>query len=189
MMTTTVQPRIYVACLAAYNNGILHGRWIDADQDADDIWTEINAMLAASPIDGAEEHAIHDHEYMGKLGEYESIEKVAEIGQAVAEHGEAFLAWLEVCDSAEETAEHFQDAYRGEWSSEREYVEQEVSELGWAGISPGDYVPVGMEFESRAKVNVLEALESYLDWDSIARERFDHGPLSLHNGHVFDAGW
>lgn len=26
-------PRIYVACLAAYNNGSLHGRWIDADQD------------------------------------------------------------------------------------------------------------------------------------------------------------
>lgn len=24
-------PRIYVACLAAYNNGHLHGRWIDAD--------------------------------------------------------------------------------------------------------------------------------------------------------------
>ena len=24
------QPRIYVACLAAYNNGCLHGRWIDA---------------------------------------------------------------------------------------------------------------------------------------------------------------
>ena len=25
-------PRIYVACLAAYNNGYLHGAWIDADQ-------------------------------------------------------------------------------------------------------------------------------------------------------------
>ena len=26
----TEQPRIYVACLAAYNNGILHGAWIEA---------------------------------------------------------------------------------------------------------------------------------------------------------------
>ena len=26
MMTTTVQPRVYVACLAAYNAGVLHGR-------------------------------------------------------------------------------------------------------------------------------------------------------------------
>ncbi|WP_447531297.1 antirestriction protein ArdA, partial [Legionella pneumophila] len=25
-------PQIYVACLAAYNNGIVHGEWIDATQ-------------------------------------------------------------------------------------------------------------------------------------------------------------
>ncbi len=29
--------RIYVACLAAYNNGILHGAWIDATQGEDGI--------------------------------------------------------------------------------------------------------------------------------------------------------
>lgn len=29
--------RLYVACLAAYNNGILHGRWINAEQGADAI--------------------------------------------------------------------------------------------------------------------------------------------------------
>ncbi|WP_024353472.1 antirestriction protein ArdA [Brevundimonas naejangsanensis] len=43
-------PRIYVACLAAYNNGFLHGAWIDADQDADQIRVEIAAMLARSPV-------------------------------------------------------------------------------------------------------------------------------------------
>lgn len=26
--------RIYVACLASYNNGVLHGKWIDATADA-----------------------------------------------------------------------------------------------------------------------------------------------------------
>lgn len=25
-------PRVYVACLAAYNSGFLHGAWIDAGQ-------------------------------------------------------------------------------------------------------------------------------------------------------------
>ncbi len=29
--------RSSVACLAAYNNGYLHGAWIDTDQDAEDI--------------------------------------------------------------------------------------------------------------------------------------------------------
>ena len=58
----TIRPRIYVACLAAYNNGRLHGAWIDAAQGAWGIWEDVRAMLAASPIEGAEEYAIHDHE-------------------------------------------------------------------------------------------------------------------------------
>ena len=43
---TDTNPRIYVACLAAYNNGYLHGAWIDADQDVDEIRDEIATMLA-----------------------------------------------------------------------------------------------------------------------------------------------
>lgn len=43
--------RIYAACLASYNNGVLHGAWIDVDgKDADDIQQEINLMLKASGI-------------------------------------------------------------------------------------------------------------------------------------------
>ena len=54
--------RIYVADLAAYNNGILHGVWIDATQDIDDIQEQINDMLASSPEEDAEEYAIRDDE-------------------------------------------------------------------------------------------------------------------------------
>lgn len=46
----TETPRIYVACLAAYNSGYLHGSWIDANQDPWGIWEETKAMLAASPV-------------------------------------------------------------------------------------------------------------------------------------------
>lgn len=41
--------RIYVACLASYNSGILHGRWIEATADADEMQEEISTMLRASP--------------------------------------------------------------------------------------------------------------------------------------------
>lgn len=39
------KPRIYVACLAAYNSGHLHGEWINADQDEEDIFADINDVL------------------------------------------------------------------------------------------------------------------------------------------------
>ena len=50
--TPETRPRIYVACLAAYNNGCLHGRWIDATTP-DEVMAEVCAMLAASPLPDA----------------------------------------------------------------------------------------------------------------------------------------
>lgn len=40
--------RIYVACLASYNNGVLHGKWIDATDDKEEMQREINEILRAS---------------------------------------------------------------------------------------------------------------------------------------------
>jgi len=46
--------RIYVADLAAYNNGRLHGVWIDASADVDDMQSEVAAMLRKSPCPNVE---------------------------------------------------------------------------------------------------------------------------------------
>ena len=93
-------PRIYVACLAAYNNGYLHGAWIEADQDADEIRDEIAAMLARSPIEHAEEYAIHDYEgFEGvTISEYAGIDTVARMGAFIAEHGALGAGLLDQCD-------------------------------------------------------------------------------------------
>lgn len=82
-------PRIYAACLAAYNSGRLHGRWIDAIQDPEDIQAEISEMLAASPIPDAEEWAIHDYEGFegARLEEYSGIEKAHALALFIVEHG------------------------------------------------------------------------------------------------------
>lgn len=90
-------PRIYVACLAAYNNGYLHGAWIDADQDANQIRDEIAAMLARSPVEDAEEYAIHDHEgFEGvSISEYAGIDSVARMAAFIAEHGALGAGLLE----------------------------------------------------------------------------------------------
>lgn len=126
-------PRIYVACLAAYNAGRLHGVWIDADQDVDAVWAEIEAMLAASPEPGAEEWAIHDFEGFGplRLSEYESIERVVAIAQGIAEHGLAFAAWMADDDSRDPSdVTGFEDAYRGEWESLRAYAKDWAESTG-----------------------------------------------------------
>jgi len=62
MKVLDVTPRIYVACLAAYNNGKLRGEWIDANQDDDAIFDDIKKILSTSPEPLAEEWAIHDYE-------------------------------------------------------------------------------------------------------------------------------
>lgn len=53
MTTETIERdacRIYVADLAAYNAGRLHGVWIDLEgKEESDVWQEINDMLAKSP--------------------------------------------------------------------------------------------------------------------------------------------
>lgn len=84
--------RIYVADLSAYNNGILHGKWIEATSDPDEMRAEIAEMLRASPcpnvtvtdpetgeqVPSAEEWAIHDFEGLpSTLGEYTSLDTIA----------------------------------------------------------------------------------------------------------------
>lgn len=46
--------RIYVACLASYNNGVLHGEWIDADEGVDHIHEEIAKILRTSKYPNVE---------------------------------------------------------------------------------------------------------------------------------------
>jgi antirestriction protein len=78
-------PRIYVASLSDYNAGRLHGAWIDASQDLDEVWRQVSEMLAASPEPIAEEWAIHDYDNFGplRLDEYESLCTVVGLAQGI----------------------------------------------------------------------------------------------------------
>ena len=83
----STEPRIYAACLSAYNNGQLHGCWIRAAQDPDLIYDQIHQMLAASPSPQAEEWAIHDYEGFAphKIDETEDITTLARIAMEIIE--------------------------------------------------------------------------------------------------------
>jgi antirestriction protein len=167
--TTTPCPRIYVACLAAYNRGHLHGTWIDANQDADTIHEEIEAMLAESPVPDAEEWAIHDFDEFGglRLSEFEDIERVAEFGQLVAEHGPAFAAYANHVGHDFAKSEGFEEAYCGEWETEEAYAEGLFDEL-YAHEIP-------------------EHLRCYVDYEAFSRDLFVNDCYSVDcpNGGVF----
>ncbi|MGE0184057.1 MAG: antirestriction protein ArdA [Parvularculaceae bacterium] len=144
------RPRIYVACLAAYNNGCLHGRWIDATTP-EAIMEKVRAMLAASPVPQAEEWAIHDYEGFegARISEYASFETVCALAAFIGEHG-ALGAELysHFGDDLEEARAAFDD-YAGEFNAAADFAEDIVRESG-------TLIPKTLEF--------------YIDWEALARD-------------------
>lgn len=134
---TDATPRIWIASLSDYNNGILHGEWIDAAREPDEIYADIQRILAASPTtrrtgEPAEEWAIHDFDNFGdyRVHEHDQIESVARVARGIAEHGLAFAAYADVMDGYPEALDGFQDAYLGHYDSVEEYARQVMDDLG-----------------------------------------------------------
>lgn len=133
----TERPAIYVASLADYNAGRLHGRWIDANEEAEQLHEAVAAMLAASPEPVAEEWAIHDYDNFGplRLSEHESLERVSAIGRGIAREGIAFAHWAAINEGDEtDLAEGFNERYLGFWGSLDEYAEHLLDDLGYIGM-------------------------------------------------------
>ncbi len=145
-------PRVYAACLAAYNNGILHGCWIDAAQEPEDIWREISAMLSASPIPNAEEHAFHDFEGFGKadIPEYAGVDTIARLAAFIVERGEDLGGGvLEHFGGDIDDAEAAFEDYAGEWKSLAEFAQDVTEDSG---------------------VEIPKPLEYYIDWQAMGRD-------------------
>ena len=156
------RPRIYVACLAAYNNGCLHGRWITATTP-DEIRTQVRAMLAASPIPHTEEWAIHDYEGFegAHLSEYASFETVCELADFIQDHGELGAKLLNhFGDDLAEARAAF-DEYAGEYLSAADFAEQlHEGELG-------------------ERTEIPESLRYYIDWEALARDMALNGEIMV----------
>lgn len=124
-------PRIYVASLTDYNAGILHGAWIDATQDADDIHADVQIMLSQSPTakaEGttAEEWRIDDRdEFDGvKVGEWESFENVSTLANLISEWPAVVVAHMvEDGNDVDELDDKIRDAYAGEYNG---YTEEDA---------------------------------------------------------------
>ncbi|MCY0148326.1 antirestriction protein ArdA [Hoeflea sp. G2-23] len=148
--------RIYAACLAAYNNGILHGRWIDAANDADEMQEQVDAMLSESPIPDAEEWAIHDHEGLGNIGEYAGLEAVAKRVKLaeLAEDRNIPLAVLmsyveEYCSDGDDLERDLDDKYAGEFTDAGDWAAEQAENMGR---------------------EIPDWLDCYIDWEGVSRD-------------------
>jgi len=166
--------RIYVADLAAYNNGYLHGVWIDVTQELDDIWEQINKMLKASPIDEvAEEVAIHDYEGFNgySLGEYEGIEKAHEIACFINEHSEFGGEILDHFNGdIEDARKAIEDNYCGCHKSVADYAQElteETSEIPKHLEFYIDYEKMGNVMEMNGEIYTIETgyQEVHIFWN------------------------
>ena len=157
--------RIYVACLAAYNSGHLHGSWIDALQGEAHIWEQTQAMLKASPETEAEEWAIHDYEgFEGvNLSEYASFETVAAIAEFIEEHGTLGGKLISHYGGDLEDAKKRMEDYLGEYSSLEDYAREFTQDCG---------------------PEIPESLSYYIDYAAMGRDmEINGGFISIQTAH------
>jgi len=164
------KPRIYVACLAAYNDGYLHGEWIDASQNVEDLHQNVKKILASSPIPNAEEWAIHDYEDFGdiRIEEYTGLEKISELVAFLEEHGELGSAAYGYSNDIDDAIKLIEENYHGEFNSEEDFAYHWTHEVDCREIP--------------------EYLQPYIDYKAMARDFFVNDFFSLeidYKVHVF----
>ena len=153
------RPRIYVACLAAYNNGRLHGAWIAASTP-DEVMAQVSVMLASSPEPDAEEWAIHDYEGFegARLSEYASFETVCALADFIVEHGSlGARLYREFGDDLEQARAAFED-YAGQYRSAADFAEEVTRDSG---------------------TEIPTSLDYYIDWTALARDMALNGEIMV----------
>lgn len=167
--TTSSSIRVYVACLAAYNNGILHGRWIDATRGEDHVRDEIDAMLKASPIPHAEEYAIHDYEGFESvhIEEYSGIAGACALAEFIEEHGALGGKLVTYFGDLASAREAIEDHYAGEYRSLADFAQEITGET----------------------TTIPENLQYYIDWERMGRDLEVNDVLAIETGfdevHIF----
>ena len=164
--------QIYVACLAAYNSGRLHGEWITPAKDVEELQAQINKVIKSSPAPDAEEWAFHDYNDFPNLGENPSLEKVVEVQEAIEEHGaDVVHGFLE--NWSVEDLDHIGDAYYGHYDSFKDFAENIAHET-----------IEGLDGDS--------TLARYFDYDAFERDLgYDFHEAEGENGQsiIFNCNW
>lgn len=161
MMTTTVEPRAWVGCLACYNAGNLNGEWLDGPDALE--WKCRNPHH--------EEFWCFDMEGVPHPREMSPMEFAAmvEFIESIPDyHRAAVQAYLDNQGIAWQNFDQddFDDHYHGEWDTEKDYAYALAEDTGFEE-------PTGWPY-------------SCIDWDHATRELFyDHYSIPNPDGGIF----
>jgi len=183
-------PKVWVASLSDYNDGVLHGKWVNA-VDADELWEGIAEVLASSPTAAktgqvAEEHGFFDQENFGgfSVPEYTDVESVVAVGAAIEEHGAAFAAYLSIASSDSDVSvviDGFADAYFGSYDEEDD-LGNELAEEHIANVKA-----VMERSNDRDSAFMFASIEDYIDVLSLGESLTEGIELVRYDGgyHAF----
>jgi antirestriction protein len=130
--TTTHEPRVWLGCLACYNNGRLLGEWMDPAAAAEEDGSTWQHMPDLSPH---EELWVMDAEYVPVTGEF-GIDMCRQIAEAYEEldnpdQWEAFCAYHQNVNPGGGPLDvaAFEDAFCGKFDSFSEYADDWIKEM------------------------------------------------------------
>lgn len=156
--------KMYAACLASYNAGVLHGEWFDLEdyiENPEGLLEDIQEkVLATSSQENAEEWAAHDYDSVSGFGEYPDVTALLEHVRLVSEYGDAWKAYVDHVGSHYATEEGFQDAQMGECDSPEDWAQEFLESTG-------------------ALESIPENLRYYFDFAAYARDAQMSGDVSF----------
>ena len=180
-LSRTIAPKVYVACLGCYNEGRLHGKWMDADELEEEWERELTIAegrcftsgfypMTACKKPHHDEWAIHDYDGVPNLGEHPDIPNLIVVMQAVEEHGKPFLEWFNLDphnkSHHDDLGEAFQEAYCGHYESKEDFAEDFAESMGYIDSDSSN------------------PLWRYIDFDWYWKAELRH-TYHYSNGHVF----
>lgn len=164
--------QVYIACLSAYNNGYLHGAWVDASEGVEHVRERIQEILKSSPVaEECEEWAIHDFQGFGnyKVDEYHGLEELCEVAEFLRECDRfpaEVVSWLIDDYGIEGAKEKMDDDFIGEFDSSSDLAYHYAEETGLLD-------------------GVHESVAMYFDYEAFGRDLDLNGDVISFSGHYF----
>ena len=146
-------PQVWIGCTSCYSNGMLEGRWVEAEDAGDVTPNDIHENGAHESCEG-----MWCYDSQNIPGGEMSVAQAAAFGDVYEDIGDsdwdAYMTWKNDYDDDEITddeVDRFYDAYAGTYPSMDDFAYSLLKSTGWAVSNP-------------------KLMETYFDYDRFARD-------------------